>query len=75
MKCKDGTPCKEVDSFDCTSDCSDSIDQPEDYIYLVNIGDEVVWCDSPSPEPGMDAKKAVKYVRVDHLISTLKDAV
>lgn len=46
-----------------------------DYIYLINMGDEIVWCDSPCPEPGMEVKDAVKYVRVDHLISVLKDAL
>ena len=47
----------------------------EDFIYLIDMGDEIVWCDSPAPEPGMEAKDAVKYVRAGCLADFLKDYI
>ena len=39
-----------------------------DVIYLIDMGDEIVWHDEPTPEPGMDEADAVKYVRADLII-------
>lgn len=35
-------------------------------IYLFDMGGgEIVWCEDAAPEPGMDEKDAVRYVRDD----------
>lgn len=34
-------------------------------IYLIDTGDEIVWCDDPTPSPGMSKKDAIPYVRED----------
>lgn len=44
-------------------------------IYLIDMGDEISWCDDPAPGIGMNQKNAVKYIRVDsvpeHLLTAL----
>jgi len=42
----------------------DEMETPE-RIWLIQMGDEVVWCDSPDPDDGMEIEDAVEYMRVD----------
>jgi hypothetical protein len=36
-----------------------------DNIYLIDMGDEIVWCDDPDPDGKTDSKDVIKYVRAD----------
>ncbi len=41
------------------------MDRTPDQIYLMDMGDEIAWCDDPAPGAEMNADDAVKYVRAD----------
>ena len=36
-----------------------------DTIYLIDMGDEVVWCDTPAPDDGIDSRDVVEYKKVE----------
>lgn len=36
-----------------------------DKIYLMDMGDEIVWCDDPAPGVGMEEFESVEYIRTD----------
>ncbi len=36
-------------------------------IFLIELGDEIVWCDDPDPGTDMDKADAVEYIRKDCL--------
>ena len=36
-------------------------------IYLIDLGDEITWCDCPEPSDGIEKEDVTHYVRVDVL--------
>ena len=36
-------------------------------IWLIDMGEEIVWCDSPTPAPEMEYEDSTAYVRADVL--------
>lgn len=34
-----------------------------DFIYLIDTGDQIAWCDDPAPGPNDDPNESVAYVR------------
>jgi hypothetical protein len=45
-------------------------------IYLIDAGDEIVWCEDPAPGTGMDESEAVRYIRADQTPAQIKaDAI
>lgn len=34
-------------------------------IYLIRLGDEIVWCDDPAPDGDIDPAESVKYIRAN----------
>ena len=34
-------------------------------IWLIDMGDEITWCDSPSPAPDIDYDDSTGYIRID----------
>jgi len=48
-----------------------------DKIWLIDMGDEITWCDDPAPGTDMDANDAVGYVKageIERLQAELKTA-
>ena len=42
-------------------------------IYLIDLGDEITWCDSPDPSDGIEESDVTGYVRADiHKATILK---
>jgi len=36
-----------------------------DKIFLIEMGDDLVWCEEPAPDEGMKESDAIRYIRED----------
>ena len=36
-----------------------------DRIWLIDMGGEIAWCDTPDPDDGIDPRDVVEYVKVE----------
>ncbi len=45
------------------------------YIYLIDLGDDITWFDSPDPSDDIDEEDVTAYIRKDIVEQMVKEAV